>query len=250
EVSRVLVMEQELREHWTVTSTRMAVLTNANKTLSRKRARSTDLETGFAAIGGVDLNGWSLELRLEDESAKLSVPGAFRDFPRQQAASLIDRTIRFRPAARLFDWQQGNRDRLDIGSLMQQGWASFLIPPAQVESNASSILKGTDELTLWGRGRINVFAASPDVIGSAWQGLLGTFPPRSIMEASAARPRPNWQELVRELDLRQDQLQKVNRWFTTGSEAFSLELQCTRGDRREIYLFVDSPNQAAGFRLQ
>lgn len=229
-VNQFVTGQRELADYWAVISMRRTVMPNANRIWMKSVEQRTEPTLR------IDFGSGAYLLKLENESSKLNLVRAWRDFPVQAARETIGSELM------MFDGQAQRRfEELDgrVGS-----WRQLSTVLDQ------SILDRTDQVTLWGSGRIDITQASDEVVEKAWKGLYGTLPPADLYHARQVWPPPPWSDLRLQLGLRESQLELADKWFSTSSTSFSLEvLSLSSPHKTTGVLFVSdgSTNHAFAF---
>ena len=228
-VRRTIDMEDQLRQRWSIISLRRSALGQAANLLDQVQPAPDAIEAGAAPVRSLEsrvrFNEEQWLVRIEDESSKLPLLAAARDFPKQSFEQRVKRVFGVGSMVDYFDVAAQGRTA---------GWR-----PWQPEHGLShDLLNRTDEVTLWGNGRMNVLRAKEATIADAWRGLFGVLPPKELAEAYRQWPTPSWAEIAKDLDLNKTQLGQVNRWFSTSSRCFSAEINALDSDSGKSYLFV------------
>lgn len=229
-VNQFVTGQRELADYWAMTSMRRAVMPYANLIWIRSVEQRTEPNLRIDFTSGTYL------LKLENESCKLNLVRAWRDFPVQAAQETIGSELM------MFDGQAQKRfEELD-GRVSSWRQLSTVLD--------QSILDRTNQITIWGSGRIDITQTGDEVIEKAWKGLYGTLPPAELYHARQVWPPPPWSELRHQLGLRDSQLELADRWLSTSSNCFSLEvLSLSSPHKTTGVLFVSdgSTNHAFAF---
>jgi hypothetical protein len=228
-VSQFVGDQRELQQYWATASLRKAVLPHANTIWRHNRDAGQD-----QASLAIELSGKTYQVNLENENTKLHLGHIWRDFPVQASRGLL---------------------QSELIALDSAAFAKFEALDGQVNSwrqlsstfNAQT-LQQTDTITLWGTGQIDVAQASDETIEKAWKGLFGTFPPKELYAIKQRWPHPTWPELRSQLGLRDSQLELADRWFSTDSRCYSLEIQWqSSASSSSGYLFIRDASDNFGF---
>lgn len=241
--------EKEIRERWTLVSTRKAVLPQVSAVLTTQERQANLAQTELQQSAGaiyfrdcslqLEINGMPVRMAAKDESARLHVPGLLRIRPRTEAGHLIERL------------QEGRslpvrRDALEKESAVPTSWRDVFDVS---EAGSQSLQAATDRITLWGSGRLNVFRADEEVVSECWREMFGHFPPRELMDARNVYPPLEWSTLRQRLNLREEQLTLADASLSTQSDCFSVRITLgSDPDTQQRYLFVaDRNSQHFGF---
>jgi hypothetical protein len=221
---------RDLQQYWASTSLRKATLPYANSIWQQHRDTGLD-----QAEQTVQLSGLTYSIKLENENTKLHLGQVWRDFPIQNRRGLLQSQLIALDPTAFAKFEEVNGQATS--------WRQLCSLDLQT-------LDQTDNITLWGTGQIDLTHASDETIEQAWKGLFGTFPPKELYSARKRWPLPNWPELRSQLGLRDTQIQLADRWFTTESRCFTLEIKWQSSTNSSSgYLFIRDTSNNFGFSL-
>ncbi|MFO0940467.1 MAG: hypothetical protein U0930_06840 [Pirellulales bacterium] len=222
--------QRELEQYWATLSIRRAVLPHASATYQASIQQQTVPELT------IDLADTRYNLRLENENTKLNLVRTWQDFPIQTARDTV--------SSELFQIDGDAFEQFQTADGRVQSWRDLNVGLDE------QLLSQTDSITLWGQGLIDITQAEDAVIEQAWKGLFGTTPPAELYQARQSWPPPSWSQLRTQLGLRETQLQLADKWFTTNSQCFSLELTYTKtGNQISGYLFLQDRDRHHAYRF-
>lgn len=248
-MQKVAEREKEMRERWTLVSTRKAVLHQVSAALATQERQANLAQTDMQQSAGAiylsdcslqfDINGTQVRIAARDENAKLYVPGLLQIRPGRESGHLIERLQKGRSLP-------VRRDAFETEGLVPSSWQDVFDVS---EAGTHSLQAATDRVTLWGSGRLNVFRADEEVVSECWRELFGHFPPRELMDARDVYPPLEWSTLRQRLNLREQQLALADAWLGTQSDCFSVRITLgSDPDKQQRFLFVaDRNSQHFGF---
>lgn len=218
--------ERELQKRWSIASLRRSLLPQAGQILVARELAAADVDgqsnkDGLrpVVVQRVDaellLNGDVYQIALHDESSKFA------------AATAIERNgSRGYEAVSDILTEKGLmiRSELQQERQLQQpvSWRDIVF--GSVSPTDIAIL--TEDMTLWGDGKLSVYRSSDRVFERMWFMVFGRFPPTEIIETRQGYPRLSFQELKTRLDLREDDQRLFDSRFTDRSRCFSLFIHC------------------------
>ncbi len=268
--------QQSLQRRWGVVSCRQTILRQAEGVFSEiegSRADTRRSQTPFVAMVSdrVLLGGQNFDLIIADEDAKANLNSIYHSAGlsqcEQAATTLIGpfdrRMLQLRPetpsaatpkprsAGRL-----GDQGEVPTDTNFLQAPAAFrswgeifdLVAMNAIAGDDRQLAALTRRMTLFGRGRMNVFRASDEAVlavcGSVVQDGLG----RRLLE----RMR---QSSLRDIALVLDQVvtnvedrARLKQLFANGSSCFSLWIETTNGQSRQQYFAVRVPDERGTIR--
>lgn len=230
--------ERDLRNRWAVTSLRRFSLDRARTLLDSQTVSGQDTSGSWppspflwrdAELGG---NRWRLVIA--DESAKFNVRRFAGTFGYEKAQGALEKLLADEAKLQVADiWSPDE----SAHSLRWEHWL--------VGSSRSPILSArqfsvaTQNVTLWGEGRLNVGRCSSETVDTFWQGVFGRSAPSQLHELRRQSPPPAASQLIQSLALRESQAELANQWLTTESDCFSVWIFCDSNDRVASSFYVE-----------
>lgn len=241
EARRVVADQRELRERWAVTSLRRFVAERGESLIQRGKS-SSQFEIHLADVH------W--RMTVADESAKLHLPSLIAERPVADVRQAIARLLPGRLDASLT-----RRPDLISDSEQQQIPSRFeaWFNVRGDSSNRDTYHELSQQLTLWGNGRLNLTRASDATVNAVWSLLLGRPAPTEVLSIGGDPTRDNWQDVRLGLNFREKDLATIDRFCGVSSSAVSVWLvPQERSASDQAYFFVfnlgtTSGNQHVGF---
>lgn len=202
-------------------------------------AKNLESLTGYRTRLIAGQRWWTI---ISDESAKFSLPRMQAEFPGPDAQQLSGQ-IRS-SNLRLRRILPGN------GSRRWEHWFQSDVGDganATRHLDAETIVQATQNMTLWGDGKVNLRTCSESVLDALWRALFKKNLPRGLRELDRSQLL-SLDEAFSSADLRESERNLANDWFTVASQCQSVWVICEsdrripaiqwvqwgRGDRREV----------------
>lgn len=233
--------EQRLRRNWAEMSIRRWALDHAEAILNAEAshqsadqgaAESADKPFGIASAE-FSLGGHRWVAVLADEQAKMPIhTGAYDD---EIVESLVPRDLgTFQQLGR------GRSARGTAGSGRIEDWFG-----GAIDLSGERVATGTQNVTVYSDGRINLLRASPRTLQVVWPALFGRPAPleeiRTLTTSSS-----DLSAVARQLEVPADLRQRFHQAFRLDSDCYSLWLFCRTDRRWQDTLFVQWSPQAGG----
>lgn len=230
-VGEVQANEQELQQRWAVTSLRQYCERAASSLLSPQRgADSGTLRQGeVSAVAFEQLAGIDWEIWVQNESAKLNPAWAVEQRPLKDVLEALGGVIPKGGPGRL-------RTANEIAYFSPESRGSF---EYWLEAKTgASYRQLTEDMTLWGDGRLDVLSARSEVLDAAWRLYFGRSAPAELHALKDQQQVPVWRNVLQAVSLRESELAIANRNFTVGRSVTSVWLIPPRGSAIPSYFFV------------
>lgn len=224
--------ERKMRDRWAVTSLQRYLMSAAPKLLSRTQVDSPDhVEPEWSVWRDVTLADKRWRVIVSDESAKMNLLLTSRQLGHEAAEEAIERLISGRGSLAA----TGNA----ASEHSSRRWDAWLEGRrTDAPHSARQLAMATQNVTLWGDGRVNVTRADRSTIDVAWRQLFGRAAPEAMHHLRGERPPPSSERLISGLGLRETQAKKASRWFSTTSSCFSVWVFCETDRRPSATLLV------------
>ena len=220
---------------------------------------------------GVTSGGGALRVSLvfADEQAKLNVPALLARTDRPTAEGVIGTLLHGRglsPPVRLepfdleptTDSEDGDEYRWPLIASFDQvlvdadpdALVGKLSDASPANMGSRSYQNGVapegdggivDGLTLWGDGKVNIRVARMDVLRAALSPDLGFAQVFRIVELRRDRPDAGLNDILSQLELSDQQRQRMEQRLTDSSDTHSLWIVVSNGDRRWHHMAVQTP---------
>ena len=224
--------ERELRDRWAISSLRRFTLDGADSLLSQSSILGSESANPTTLWKDIQLAEKQWRVVLADESAKVNVGRLARKRDEQALRKLLTELIsgetRTTPVADLA--KVGSRARWDtwIDTGESDSWRS-----------PRALATATQNMTLWGNGRLNVSQSNRETIDSLWNALFGRDTPELLHELRQQRPPMRTRNLISALALRESQSTIASQWLTTESHCYSVWVFCQTDRRVRPSLYVE-----------
>ncbi|MEM6691222.1 MAG: hypothetical protein AAF664_17485, partial [Planctomycetota bacterium] len=118
---------------------------------------------------------------------------------------------------------RSNKRVSDPNLLLGKRWEDwFDLDSLGSRVSVEDLARGTNQLTLWGREKLNLARCSPQAIDALWRELLSRPAPEELLEVPSEFPTPAISAVLARLSLRESELNAVEPWLTTESESVSV----------------------------
>ncbi len=241
--STAVTEERKLRQRWATASLRRYGLDAAEPLLASAARDSGSAEEPFVSVWkDIELCGQEWRVIISDESAKLNLVSFANEFDAERTSSV-------------FKELRTGRQQLDVSSALSvseirqiQRWEKWFAPRSADRSSAHfggasegarQIAAATQQVTLWGDGKLNVAKCSETTIDTLWRELFGRRAPQELHAIRGQSPPPSTAAMIDSLALRESQSDKARNWLTTESSCFSVWIFCLSDHGGADSMFVE-----------
>lgn len=249
---QAIAEERDCRDRWAVVSLRRFAeqyRTQRQRVLEQSE-REGNLESPAALPLPVTENyvvqvgGRQWELWIADESGKLNLRTSSQWFGLERTLEVAQDLLPKRSSLSLVAPQTPASPNMQFPASPQSWFAGYAewLPPRTLAAH-------TEYLTLWGDGKLNLYSADGRTLDAAWRLHFGTPLPQEIIAARRQAARPDINELLATLSLRESQLKTARRGFSTESSCQSTWIFSAPSVTPRAYLFVkDGHGDTARYR--
>lgn len=229
--------ERDLQKRWAVTSLRQYGERSASLLLSP----TDDPDSGEpprvkpAVVAFETLAKIRWEVWIQNESAKLNAVAAAEQRPMNDVLEILGSIVMKGGSGRL-------RTANEIALFNPEGRREFeywLEAPT-----GTSYRQLTEEITLWGDGRLDILAARKETLDAAWRLYFGRSAPDELHAMKDQAKAPTWKDALEVLSLREAELTIANRNFAIGRTVTSVWLIPREAPGVPSYFFVRWGNGA------
>ena len=232
--------EQDLRQRWAQTSLRRFSLDSATRLLAGKRlsqvdsqALSSGTENESVMWANVKLAGKQWRVIVADESAKLNLIHSSRELNDEVLNDLAQNLLPTNARVSL------TNDLNELGGQRAARWEHWFESTNQARQSPRVLAHATQQVTLWGQGRLNVCQSDASTVDALWRALFGNDAPNELHSMRKEYPPPTTGKVIRALALRESQASLARQWLTTTSDCYSVWIFCQSDRRVPASLYVE-----------
>ena len=234
-----------LQRRWGVLTLESGLLSLVEQKLNQ--VEEEHLTFAQSVRGSLMLTDQRFDVVMADEQAKLNVAALNGRVDRQRSERIIkkllreqgcDERVRIRPV-------QVNR----VDSLAEIGSFSQVFPVATGQGLFEPRRQGlavVDLVTCWGNGKINYHRASEAVIRATLSGIASQLEIDKLISTRNDIPDIELSELIRLMDLTDEQREKIEPMLTAESTSLSLSVVVRDGQTVDHYMMVGQTSSASG----
>lgn len=249
-VQSVAAEQDKLQHRWGMISCENVLLQQSEFLLFKKDLRLSVREPIWPLSSQIEgqfrLGGLEYKVLLADEDAKINLNMLHHrsaQLPRivqtqfQETANTAGLTLRMLPL-RVLD--------LEAKLPVYHSWGQIFTPPANTDSNTSSIIKATYQTTCWGNRKLNLKRASDEAIRVVCKRIISNKTIDALLERRQELKSGEPRIVLAGIDMRASEKTKLHRLLSNRTNCYSLWVTTQNKSSRHTTLFVDRPGR--GFK--
>ncbi|MEM7456247.1 MAG: hypothetical protein AAF456_18010 [Planctomycetota bacterium] len=231
EATAAVQLETEVANKWAIASCQRFALTNAEDLLVESEGEFPNALPDSQAT--VSLAGITIDMQLEDESAKLDLNNVWAN---TSAANTREVARRFGPPEANVELRPLRSDLQSMTNDPFESWGQVFVPATTAESGIQAYQASRD-LTLWSK-KTNFETAPADVILETAKPVAGTIIAQRLASAAASGEQTSFEDALNAASPTQRQQDELRKLFTERSHAQSLWMFIREQDQTSLRLTI------------